>query len=585
MVKINIEENDAFHNCKEYLEMKSHYEKKYFKLFGDYCWYDGDKIVEKSASNMGEHFVNKTIKILIEENKITAKKKTTDTVAVRKSFFDVWRLDPNIREYMEVVFNCNLKEVKPYQFNLFTGFNHFDNLPIVDVNLEPVFEHIRTLTNYDEEMFKYVLSWIAQIIQQPETLPHTALIFISDEGVGKDTFSNFISNVINKKFTTNTDKLEQLVGKFNSTLAGKLLLTINETNPVESRERLENIKFLITAEDLNIEKKCKDIVRTKNYARLMFFSNKLTAFPVDENARRPVIMKCSNRYTTAVIGSEKNKEYFTNLRNIMNDEKYQYAFLRFLKSYDISNFIPSKVKKSELHKDLEELSKPPLIDYFNHIVMSNGDDDIVKMLTTDTLKEVNTFMREQGMKYDITAGKLGLEFNDKYKNQISKYKSNGYNYFKFHIPAIKKLLVEKYGYVYDGEVITNTPIEIENEKLKEENKQLKDELEALKKEMNDIREYNKTLLNKNNENIIEKKVKKVKNVIIDKVKPVIEEQPQDIEITEEIEEPKNESKKKKIDKSKGKFGVRENVIDNRKYKSVEEYTNKIGDVDIDELDF
>jgi hypothetical protein len=35
--------------------------------------------------------------------------------------------------------------------------------------------------------------------------------------------------------------------------------------------------------------------------------------------------------------------------------------------------------------------------------MSNSDDDIiVKMLATDTLKEVNIFvMREQGMKYDI----------------------------------------------------------------------------------------------------------------------------------------------------------------------------------------
>jgi hypothetical protein len=30
-------------------------------------------------------------------------------------------------------------------------------------------------------------------------------------------------------------------------------------------------------------------------------------------------------------------------------------------------------------------------------------------------------------------------------------------------------LVENYGFVFDGEVITKTPVELENEKLKEEN--------------------------------------------------------------------------------------------------------------------
>ena len=28
---------------KQYKSMKKTYEKEYFKLFGSYCWYDGDK--------------------------------------------------------------------------------------------------------------------------------------------------------------------------------------------------------------------------------------------------------------------------------------------------------------------------------------------------------------------------------------------------------------------------------------------------------------------------------------------------------------------------------------------------------------
>ncbi len=96
-----------------------------------------------------------------------------------------------------------------------------------------------------------------------------------------------MSNVLSDKYTHNTEKLEQICGKFNSILGGKLLMVVNETNPVESRERIENIKFLITAEDLTIEGKHKDPIKSKNFARFMFFSNRLFAFPVEEKARRP----------------------------------------------------------------------------------------------------------------------------------------------------------------------------------------------------------------------------------------------------------------------------------------------------------
>lgn len=45
-------------------------------------------------------------------------KKTTETIEMSKSFYDVWSEDPNMTEYMEIVFNCNLKKVKKTQFNM-----------------------------------------------------------------------------------------------------------------------------------------------------------------------------------------------------------------------------------------------------------------------------------------------------------------------------------------------------------------------------------------------------------------------------------------------------------------------------------
>jgi hypothetical protein len=107
-------DNEIFINSEEYKTLKVQYEQKYFKVLGKYNWYDGDKLVEMDASRLGEHLKNKKVKIQHVEQ--TTRKGTTVSVSkeLTKSFFNIWHEDPNMREYDEVVFNCNIKKVKPY---------------------------------------------------------------------------------------------------------------------------------------------------------------------------------------------------------------------------------------------------------------------------------------------------------------------------------------------------------------------------------------------------------------------------------------------------------------------------------------
>jgi phage/plasmid-associated DNA primase len=99
----------------------------------------------------------------------------------------------------------------------------------------------------------------------------TTLIFISEEGIGKDLFSELIENTIGNKYYGTTEKLEQVCGRFNSLLGGKLLMVLNETNPIESSQRLENIKAMITAKKLEIEEKYKSTIKCRNFCRFIFF--------------------------------------------------------------------------------------------------------------------------------------------------------------------------------------------------------------------------------------------------------------------------------------------------------------------------
>jgi len=479
---------EQFLKSKEYKTAKEQYEKEFFKIFGEYGFYNGDKVIIKSPAQMHEYFKNKKIKINVEETKETNSGIITTCHTYIKDFYQIWSEDPEMREYVEIVFNCNSAEVKERQFNLFQGFNHLDNVKFEKNDLSPVFDHMRSLVNYNEEHFIYLICWLAHIVQKPHILPHTCIIIISEEGIGKDLFSSFISSVLNKTYCHNTEKLELICGKFNTILGGKLFITINETDPVESRERIENIKFLITADEMTIEAKNKDPVKCKNYARFLFLSNRLFAFPVEEGSRRPVIFKSSNKYLPKNYGVEENKNYFTNLaENIYKNVEYQKAFLEYLRNYDISKWNPKEFTKSELHKELEESSISPLVQFLADYVYANGKSKTIRIGATELLTKYNQYSAENHLKYSITPSKFGVELTQKFG--IEKIKSNGIIYV-IEPEKLKKILEDKYKYKFDNVVSDDDECCDEDGNLIDKECEiivsLKDEITRLKQQLEEL---------------------------------------------------------------------------------------------------
>ena len=63
-----------------------------------------------------------------------------------------------MKEYKDFFFYCNLEKVKSHQLNLFTGFIHFDELTDCDIDLSPVLEHLKTLTDYNNDNYEYIFN-------------------------------------------------------------------------------------------------------------------------------------------------------------------------------------------------------------------------------------------------------------------------------------------------------------------------------------------------------------------------------------------------------------------------------------------
>jgi hypothetical protein len=476
---------------KEYTKMKKVYEKVWFKLRGHYFNYTEDcELIEYPVAEIKEYFIDKKVNVThSEENeKIDAKTGATTTITTSKklsmSYFDIWRLDEDKKAYMKVEFNPNVKKVSPTTFNMFTGFNHFDHLKPQEKDLYIILDHINSLCGFDKDMYEGYIAYLAHIIQRPYELPHSMHVFIGVQGVGKDKHYSFMESVFSEKYCLITSKLENIVGKFNSLMGGKLFVVVNESDPIESKQREAGLKDVATASTLIIEGKYKDAIKTNNYARVNMYSNKAFAFPMESGARRPRISRTSSKYIN-LTPAEKNK-YFSKLISQLEDENYQYAFLRYLQDYDISKFDFQKVIKSKLHEELEKHCAPTLALFLAKYITSGDDEEVkeevIKVRSMTLFNAYNKWIEINKFKYQTDTKKFKFDLINTY-GILEPKMNNGYPIYCINVKDMKSLLTNKF--------MIDFNVDIDDEKIKPEvadNKDLDTGIDTSDQSINQITE-------------------------------------------------------------------------------------------------
>ena len=225
-------------------------------------------------------------------------------------------------------------------FNLFGGFKYqyepretkfkFKDYP---QEIAPFVRHVYDiLANGNEHIGNYLMVWFAFLLQHPNRKPEMALFFISIEGAGKGViFEMFARYVMGEEHYAALNKIDDLIGHFNSHLEGKRLITVAETKDgdLANKETHRALKSAITDERTEFTKKCKDTHMAMAYWAVVLFGNNSSAISVDTGDRRLYPIQMSN----AMIG---NVAYFNTLTECM--EKQGYAIFHFLSNLDISAY-------------------------------------------------------------------------------------------------------------------------------------------------------------------------------------------------------------------------------------------------------
>jgi len=361
----NLEYNEAdFNHCLAFFNSVLGYSnqtKSYFLKSKIDGW------VEHRALEIGEalsHFC-------IEEK--------TKKGVTRKPFFPIWKQSPQKRVFLETTYdfetrtNNYILNTAPELVGLPGAVDHINGLSLID----PVLRILKdSICDGDEKKLTYLMVWVAYVTNYKKT--GIGVQIKGASGTGKTSFRLFLEKFLHPKTYTKIAKDSQLVGKFNSQLVGKILVTSEEAIYAGNTSHSEVLKDLITDETMELEKKGKDVVTNiRNYINVLFLSNRDIVTKLDVDDRRFFIMTTSDKYSKErhPDRAEEIGEAFRKFKLALTDikvlESFQVVFEDLRKKYPIHWLSEPKNMWTKEKKEVQLRSLNP-IDEFLHTLYTES---------------------------------------------------------------------------------------------------------------------------------------------------------------------------------------------------------------------
>lgn len=191
--------------------------------------------------------------------------------------------------------------------------------------------HLRhVVCNGDEDAFRYIVGWIADMVQNAGRKPGVGLVLKGDKGAGKSIVSDYLAKMIGPRHCPPIAATDHLTGKFNAHMEAALLLCVEEGYWAGNRAAEGVLKNLVTNERITIERKGVDPMALQSSLRIIITSNSDWIVPATFDERRWAVFDVSDSH----IG---DRAYFDAYAAEMEGDGPA-ALLAYLQSYDLTGF-------------------------------------------------------------------------------------------------------------------------------------------------------------------------------------------------------------------------------------------------------
>jgi len=247
-----------------------------------------------------------------------------------KHAFDFWFHSDSANRYRGVVFDPSASAVqipsrdgeKP--FNLWRGWAYEPRPGRCELFLA----HIRdVICGGDKQLSLYVETWLANLFQDPNARPGTAIVLRGGQGTGKGVFANTIGKLLTRAHYLHIASSDLLIGRFNAHFAGKLLVFADEAFWAGDKSAEGRLKALITEDDLVVEPKGRAPFTIRNLVRLIIASNERWVVPAGLDERRYVVLDVSPEH-------RNDHTYFEDIFQELRNGGYEALLYHFLHEVD-----------------------------------------------------------------------------------------------------------------------------------------------------------------------------------------------------------------------------------------------------------
>ena len=335
-------------------------------------------------------------------------------------FIGRWLKDPNIKVYKKIDCIPHTLPQNPAIFNTWLGYPQHEQS---DANIQPFLDHIKILCNHEDEVFNYVLHWMAHLIQMPHQKIGTMILFVSEEGAGKGILFETIRGLIGHKNVLDASSVEPVLGHFNGIIRDKILICLNElefkqSNPVDGK-----LKALITDPTVSITHKGVDPYDMNSYHRLISFTNKKD-LPIQTHSkdRRKLIISSSDE----LVG---NKQYGSDYMKLVNDPKHIGAFYHYLLSLNVSDLMTKALPNTQYHRDVSESQESPVVIWLKDLALTMNQD-VIHMSGQEACQSYLQFAKNNNIHYEVSSISLSMKLknikcagvSDTKKGETSNYR-------------------------------------------------------------------------------------------------------------------------------------------------------------------
>lgn len=259
-----------------------------------------------------------------------------------------WLLQEHRRQYKKIVFSPG-QEVPSNHYNLWRGFgcdarpgdNHLEFLNHIHANL----------CGDNEELYEYVVKWMARMVQHPNKPGEVAIVVRGKKGTGKGFFGRTLQRLFGQH-GLHISNAKHLTGSFNGHLKDCVFLFADEAFATNDKLSEAVLNALITEEMITVEAKGVDAEFSTNFLHILLASNHDFVVPSSAGERRFVVLEASDRRM-------QDHEFFAKLKADLDNGGYE-NLLHFLLNVDLQGFDHRRVVRTQALREQAINSLSPL---------------------------------------------------------------------------------------------------------------------------------------------------------------------------------------------------------------------------------